>query len=176
MKIIVIYSSKTGFTSKYASWIAEELGCELAELSTLQPSQLEPYEVIIYGGGLYVVGINGLKDLMKQQSLLRNKKLIVFACGATPDREETTLQIRNKNFTNEQQQHIPFFYLRGGFDFSKLGFKDKFLMILLKMKLKMIRHKSPDVKGMLAAYEAPSDFTKKRYIDGIIDWVKQVSE
>ena len=25
---VVIYKSKTGFTEKYASWIAEELNCE----------------------------------------------------------------------------------------------------------------------------------------------------
>lgn len=28
MKILVTYKSKTGFTKKYAKWIAEELNCE----------------------------------------------------------------------------------------------------------------------------------------------------
>ena len=29
MKSVVVYSSITGFTKKYAEWIAEDLGCEI---------------------------------------------------------------------------------------------------------------------------------------------------
>ena len=31
MKIIVIYKSKTGFTKRYAEWIAEELKCDIVQ-------------------------------------------------------------------------------------------------------------------------------------------------
>ena len=31
-KIIVLYKSKTGFSKKYAHWIAETLNCDIASL------------------------------------------------------------------------------------------------------------------------------------------------
>ena len=35
MNRIVVYTSKTGFTEKYAKWIAEELQCEAVSLKKL---------------------------------------------------------------------------------------------------------------------------------------------
>ena len=34
MKKVVIYQSGTGFTAKYAGWIAERLGCEATLMAT----------------------------------------------------------------------------------------------------------------------------------------------
>ncbi|MBP2631746.1 MAG: flavodoxin, partial [Firmicutes bacterium] len=75
------------------------------------------YDTVIYGGGLYVVGINGVKDITQNIGKLKAKKVIVFATGVTPSREETIREVRDKNFTIEQQRHIRFFYLRAGFDY-----------------------------------------------------------
>ena len=36
MNSIVTYKSKTGFTKKYAEWIAEDLGCKAVKLSELK--------------------------------------------------------------------------------------------------------------------------------------------
>ena len=128
---------------------------------------------MIYGGGLYAAGINGVKLITQNFSRLKGKKLIVFATGATPVREETTAEIRNKNISGEQQKHIQFFYLRGGFDYSKLTAFDKVLMTLLKWNLKRKKELTLDEKGMLAAYSTPVDFTKKKYIAELISSVKQ---
>ena len=38
MKRIVIYQSGTGFTAKYAGWIAENLGCEAKEYKSVNTS------------------------------------------------------------------------------------------------------------------------------------------
>jgi len=172
MKTVVIYKSKTGFAKKYAEWIAEALEADLLEYSKVSDDIFLKYETIIYGGGLYVVGINGVKLILKNLDKLKDKKIIVFASGATPNREETTIEIRDKNFTVEQQKVIRFFYLRGGFDFSKLGIVDKMLMVLLKIKLRMKSEskRSPDEKGMLEAYNAPSDFTKRKYMDELLNY------
>jgi len=96
---------------------------------------------------------------------------VVFATGATPSREETIKEIKNKNFKLEELKHIEFFYLRGGFDFSKLGIFDKILMFLLKWKIKTKKELTIDDKGMLAAYNNPVDFTNKENINEIITHV-----
>ena len=39
MKKIVVYQSGTGFTAKYANWIAEELGCEAKEYKKVKENE-----------------------------------------------------------------------------------------------------------------------------------------
>ncbi|HBG70853.1 MAG: flavodoxin [Bacteroidetes bacterium GWF2_43_63] len=175
MKTIVIYRSKTGFTKKYAEWIAEELGSELADSKKINMEMLHDYDTIIYGGGLYAGGINGVKLIKNNLPYLRDRNIIVFATGATPDRNETTQELFESNFNEEQQEYINFFYLHGGFDFSKLGLKDKLLMRLLKLKLRMIPEskRTPDETGMLAAYQNPADFTKKKYVEKLLELARQ---
>lgn len=175
MKTIVVYRSKTGFTKKYAAWIAEELQADLREYRRISPEELHRYDTIVYGGGLYAGGINGLKSFEKNLPYVRDRKIIVFATGATPDRPETTQELRELNFSKDQLEYMHFFYLRGGFDFSKLGVVDKFLMIMMKCKLRMkpASKRSADETGMLAAYQHPADFTKKKYMDELLEVARQ---
>lgn len=102
------------------------------------------------------------------------KKVIIFAFRVTPIRDETTAEVININFTSEHQKIIRFFYLRGGFDFSKLGIIDKVLMMLLKFKIRMKRKskRSPDEKGMLEVYNKLSDFSKRKYIEELVNFAK----
>ncbi len=171
MKTVVLYKSKTGFVKKYAEWIAEELSADIFEASKVTSDMLTTYDVVIYGGGLYAAGINGVKLITQNLYKFEGKKVVVFATGASPCREEAINEVRNKNFTYEQQKHIRFFYLRGGFDYSKLKPFDKLLMTLLKWKMKRKKELTPDERGMLAAYDEPVDFTRKKNIDEIISYV-----
>jgi len=124
---------------------------------------------------LYVVGINGVKYIKQNLNKLNDKKVIVFATGVSPFREEAISEVKNKNFTSEEQKHIQFFYLRGGFDYNKLKTFDKVLMTLLKWKIKWkIKRKkelTPDERGMLASYDQSVNFTRKKNIDEIIAYV-----
>lgn len=171
MKTLVMYKSKTGFTKKYAEWIAEELSADIFDVSKVNTNMLTIYDTIIYGGGLYAVGINGVKYITQNLDKLKDKKVIVFATGASPFREEVLREVSDKNFTSEEQKYIQFFYLRGGFDFLKLKPFYKVIMTLLKWKLKMKRELTPDERGMLAIYDKPVDFTRKKNIDQIITYV-----
>jgi menaquinone-dependent protoporphyrinogen IX oxidase len=173
MKTVVIYKSKTGYTKKYAEWIAEELSADIFNISNIEISKLSSYDNIIYGGSLYAVGILGIKLITKNLDKLKNKKIIVFATGASPSKEENINEVKNKNFTEEQQKYIRFFYLRGGFNYSNLNIFDKALMTLLKIKIKMKKELTSDEKGMLACYDRPVDFTRRKNIDEIINYVKK---
>lgn len=172
MKTMVIYRSKTGYTKRYAQWIAEELDADFFEASQAGADKMIAYDTVIYGGGLYAGGINGVKLIIKNLEKLEGRKLVVFATGASPPRKEAIQDVTDKNFTSKQLENMRFFYLRGGFDYRKLGLIDKLLMNLLKMKLKKKEDKTPDEKGMLAAYDTPVDFVKKQNIDELIAYVK----
>lgn len=168
MKSVVIYKSKTGFSKKYAQWIAEELSADIFEISKCSIESIKTYDVVVYGGSLHAVGINGINFITKNFDKLKSKKIIIFATGASPARENVLNEVINRNFNPEQQKCMKLFYLRGGFDYRKLGFVDKTLMKLLKLKIKRKKELTPDEKGMLSAYDKPVDFTKKENIKELI--------
>ena len=172
LEVLVAYKSKSGFTKKYANWIAEELFADVYEASNVTPEMLKKYDTIIYGGGIYAASINGLDIVKKNMDILDGKNIVVFATGASPSREEVVSQVRDKNFSLEEQKNIEFFYFQGGFDYDKLTLFDKFIMTLMKWSLKIKQRRTPDEEGMLAAYETPVDFTKKSNVERLTAFVK----
>lgn len=176
MKTIVIYKSRSGFTKKYAQWIAEEMSADLFDFSKAKIKDICSYDNIIYGGNLHAVGIDGVKIITGNMDKLTDKKIAVFGVGASPAREEAIKEVVKSNFTPEQQESIKFFYLRGGFNYDNLPAFDKILMKLLKAKLKRKVRKNkpmtPDEKGMLSGYDKPLDFTRKENVKELVDYIK----
>jgi len=172
-KVAVVYRSKSGFTQKYAQWIAQATGADLLPAKGVRVADLMAYDTVVYGGALYATGINGVRLITQNFDQLKGKKLIVFTLGATPVRPEIVEQIRSANFTAEQQAHIRFFMLRGGFDKAKLTPVDKVLMALLKAKLRRVKDPDADQRGMLAAYSHPLDFTDEKHIAPIVAAIKE---
>ena len=176
MKTLIVYWSKTGFVKKYAEWLAKELEADMISGKDITGEKLKEYDSYIFGGSLYAVGINGADFIKKNIRELEGKKIAVFATGASPATEEVIEEVKNKNFSEEEQKQFRFFYMRGGFDYSKLGFKDKVLMSIMKWKLNSKKNKGEELteeeKGMLASYEEPVDFTDKDNIKEIVEYFK----
>lgn len=169
MKTIVVYKSKSGYTRTYAEWIAQEIGCDIRENAEL--SDIIGYDTIIYGGGMYAGGFNGVKLITKNLDRLSGKKIVLFAVGSNPGREHEMQSFWNKVLNAEQQKNIGHFYLRGGFDFSKLTAGDKILMKMLKVRLQKLKERTEDEQGMLDAYDTPVDFRNKENIRPLLDYV-----
>ncbi len=175
MKKAVICKSTSGFTRKYAEWIAEELKADLFESNRIKIGRLSAYDFIIFGGSLHAAGISGVKLIKNNINKLAGKNIIVFATGASPVKEGLESEIINNNFTVDMQKKLRFFYFRGGFDFKRLDFFNKVLMTLFKWKLLIKKSPTQDEKGMLAAYSKPMDFTKKEHIYRLIEYINSLS-
>lgn len=174
MKTVVVYKSISGFTKKYAEWIAEELEADLSRLKKIDMDTLLKYDIIIYGGCLHAVGISGVNMIKNNLDKLRDRNIIIFTTGASPSREDIVSKVRDGNFSVEELKQIQFYYFRGGFDFKKLNFINKILMTLYKWKLTSKQDKTSDEKEMLAAYLKPIDFTKKENIKGLLEYVRSL--
>lgn len=168
MKTLVIYKSLTGFTKKYAKLISKKLSCDIIPYKKTNLKLLNDYDQIIFGGSLHASGILGIKLIQKNLEKLENKKIIIFAVGATPNKPDLLKKLLDSNFTKEQQKKIKLFYLRGGFNYNKLNFLNKLIMRLLKSKLQKKKHKTNDDKGMLAAFVKPIDFVNEKNIKNLI--------
>lgn len=176
MKTAVIYKSVSGFTRNYAEWIADELDGDLFAYSETDPAVLQVYELIIFGGALHAVGIAGIDIIKDNMEKLQGKNIIVFTTGASPARDGILEEVKNRNFSPEEQKRIRFFYLRGGFDYGKLNFVNKLLMTLMKWKIRSKKEsdRTPDERGMLAAFSQPVDFTKKEKTGELIAYARSV--
>jgi len=173
MNAIVVYRSKTGYTKKYAEWISQELGCDIKENVRLSKADIMPYDTVIYGGGLYASCINGVKLIKDNFDAIKDKNLIVFATGLTPqDEDDYITKVLETNFSKEQRQGIKFFYFRGGLDYSKLGIFGKLAMRIMKAVLKNKNTPVEDEFGALEAFDKPADYTDRDNIAQLIAYVR----
>lgn len=176
---IVLYNSKTGYTKKYAEWIAAELAAEISDQKDFNPERYEEFTTVIFGGSLYATGISGLKKFFKGLDEAKGKNIIVFATGLSLKSEEVRTEVMKANFKSPYEKQAEFFYFRGGFNFQNLPALDKVLMQLAKKKIELKAKKgaelTSDEKGMLAVYDHAVDFTSQRNIRGLIDYVRSIA-
>ena len=174
MRTVVVYRSISGFTKKYAEWIAQELRADILGAKKVDIDKLLKYDTIIYGGSLHAAGISGVNIIKKNLTKLRVKNIIIFTTGASPPKKRTISGVRDINFSVEEQKQIQFYYFRGGFDYNKLNLINKILTTLFKWKTQLKRDKTSDEKGMLAAYAKPADFAKKENIKELLEYVRSL--
>ena len=171
MKALVLYRSKTGYTEKYARWLAQELGCEAKEFRDGEGNWAE-YDAVISGGGLYAGGINGFKSFRKRMQANPGKRYFLFAVGATPGRPDEIEAIRSHNLTAQEANAIPFYYLRGGFDHEKLKGADRLMMALMRKALAAKKAPGPDDQALLEAFGQPVDFTDRAQLLPIVQAIR----
>ena len=130
------------------------------------------YDVIVLGGGVYASGIAGLNFLKKNIGSLSDKKIAVFAVGASPYDEKAILQIKDLHFKNELC-NIPLFYCRGAWDEDKMTFGDR---TLCRMLQKAVAKQNPDEyepwqKALMCAVGQKCNWTDKKYLEPITEFL-----
>lgn len=116
---LVIYSSTTGFTERYAKWIAEELACEVVKLQDLDSAQLKSAKTIIYGGPIHAGWVVGLKKFLRHPHRQKSQNVYVFAVGLAADNSADAKRYRTANLS-EGNRNIPWFYFQGGVDIDRV--------------------------------------------------------
>ena len=172
---IILYQSKYGATKKYADWLVEETGYDCIETKDAKVANLQNYDVVILGGGVYASGIAGLQFIKKNIGRLGNKKIVVFAVGASPYDEKAIMQIRKMHFKDELR-NIPLFYCRGAWDEEKMKFIDR---TLCKMLQKVVAKQNPDEyepwqKALMCAAGQKCDWTDKAYLEALLKYIEEL--
>lgn len=171
-KIIIIYKSKTGFTEKYAHWIAESLHCDAVSFEKLNSSEITHYDTVIFGGGIHAGRINEIKFLEDNASLLLGKKIVVFATGATAAIPELIGKFEKDNIP--QGMGITFFYFQSGINYERMHGKDRFLMGTLKTILKVKRNKTDTDRNTLNAIQNSYDYSNHSQIKYLCNFVNAI--
>lgn len=173
-KGILLYQSKYGAAKKYADWLAEAVPFDCIETGKADVKKVAAYEVIVLVGGIYASGIAGISFLKKNRKNLKDKRIAVFCTGASPYEEEAFRQIREHNFKGDLQE-IPCFYGRGAWDEERMSFKDR---TLCKMLQKAVAKQDPATyepwqRALMCAAGQKCDWTDKKYLQPLIEWIAE---
>lgn len=159
MKKVVIYQSGTGFTAKYAGWIAERLGCEAKEYKSMGSEELTDYDLVIYGGWILGGMVFGYDKIKK----LNLKNVIVFGVGMTIPSEELAVKIAEQNQIPRER----FYYYEGGYAPQKVGFMKRMLMNMIKKSIEEKKNKTADEMHTLETFKG-ADNTNKEAIEDLV--------
>lgn len=171
MKILLVYKSKTGFTKRYAEWICEEINCRLEDLSNIKNIDFSNYDLVIYGSRVHAGRIDGL-DKIKKLNL--DKKLVIFATGATPNENNSIIGVWNNNLTEEELKSIKHFYIPAGLNYEKMGFLDKIMMKIASMVLEKKNNESEEDMGMQNSIKKSYDISNKSRIKPLIEYINSL--
>lgn len=111
---IVLYSSRTGYTKRYAEYIAKELGFDIKPISKANLFNVSCYPTIIYGGGLHHNNIDGIQGIQDGFKYFSDQKLIIFSVGVGSVNDDLIKQIKLKNFPDYMDGAFFYHALPGG--------------------------------------------------------------
>lgn len=168
MKTIIIYYSQTGFTEKYAKWIAEETGARCLSLSTAKRENLSAYDTIIFGSFACAGTIRKLGWFKKNLEKWADKKLILFCTGANPADSPEIEPFFRQNLREPVFRKVSAFYCPGGLNYEKMPAPSKAMM---KMYVKMLRSqkdKTDADEEMIRIVSGSYDISDRKYIEPIL--------
>lgn len=168
MKTIVIYNSQTGFTKRYAEWIAEATGADCFELSAAKKKDLAAYDAIIFGSWACAGGISKLGWFKGNVDRWQDKKLIAFCVGASPIDSPEIDPALKRNFTESERDKISVFYCPGGLNYEKMPAPSKLMMKMFVTMLKAKKGKTEADQEMIKMISASYDISDRKYIEPIL--------
>ena len=180
--IAVIYASHYGFTEAYARWLAEELAADLLEAGKVKREDLERHGTIVYGGGLYAGGVNGISLLVKNAERIQGKRLYLFTVGASdPLDPENIANIRNglvKALPPQLLESMRIYHLRGGLRYSKMSMVHRTMMAMLRkvlLKKPEAELRSED-RVLLETYGQDISFLDRVAIAPLVEGIRRGAE
>ena len=119
MKTLILYTSHCGHTKRYANSLkVRVLADEILEAKSISYKQIKNYDTIVYMGPLKNNVIEGLHKLMKFFDKIKDKNILIAACGLScirPDDYQKKLIITSNDLDDK---HVRLYMLPGGMDLS----------------------------------------------------------
>lgn len=174
MNPLIIYNSQTGFTKRYAEWLAERINGTLLSLKEAKKQSagyFNDFETILFGSWAMAGNLAEGKWFYENATSWQNKQLVIFCVGANPTESPEAEKLMEDLLTEEQRGYIQAFYLQGGLDYSKMKTGSKLMMKMFTSMLKKKKDATPSEKDMAARIDHSYDISDKKYIEPIVELV-----
>ena len=180
-QILVCYKGVTGFTKRYAEWIADEMGCAVMDLKDAASAPFSSYSAIVFCGRCVAGSIDGLSKMKALATSCPDATLIVFAVGATPGTQAETIQKAWKaNLTPDELQSVPHFYMPGGLSYEKMPLHEKLIMkafaAVTKWQVRRKKNKTESDLEYLRTISHSYDLSDKANIAPLLSLLKTMQK
>ncbi len=173
MRTLVLYTSASGSTKKYAEEIASSVGGTALPLKKYKWKDAQDYDTIVYGGWVMGGKIKGIDDFLAHYDEISDKNVLVFSTGMSVVTSESRDTLISTNVLDIY--HIRFYQLRGSFDYSKLRFPYNFL---INTSLRTMKN-DPEMAATLGMVEdlksSPLEFYDGQGVNKIISVIHKLS-
>lgn len=181
MQTAIVYCSQTGYTQKYADWLAEDLGCEAVPYADKTRVVLSEIDLLVFCSWFHAASIKGAKWLKGVMRDYPDLRVVVLATGATPmpcDAGEATMieGAFRHTFPETEYPDLPHFYCHGGFDYDRLGTPDKIAMRMFFKANAKTAETDPKAAEMLRVMKDGFDGTKRKYLESALAYIYQMEE
>jgi menaquinone-dependent protoporphyrinogen IX oxidase len=170
MKTLIIYTSQTGFTKRYATWLANEVGGLAMPLSQAKEKVcafFEGFDALVYGGWAMAGKIQKADWFLKRMEGWKGKKLALFMVGASPYLSPDVPVVLEQILDENQKQYARAFYCQGGLNYEKMSLPNK---IVMKIFAHVMKKKNPQAGEMVSK---SYDIADPRYLEPIIQYLKE---
>ena len=174
MKTLIIYTSQTGFTKKYAEWLAQKTGGDMLELKEAQKKDdafFAGYEAIVYGGWVMAASVVKVKWFLNKAASWKDKKLAVFCVGGSPNDNPDIEGMLKNMMTDEQREYIKAFYCQGGFNYERMNAPSRLAMKMFVSALKKKKDPTEEEKIMTQMVATSYDISDEKYLEPVIDYL-----
>lgn len=173
MKTAVIYHSQTGFTKRYAGWIADATDADCFELSEAKKKDLSVYEAIIFGGWACAGSISKLRWFKNNMDQWKDKKLVAFCVGGSPFDNPEIIPALEKNFSGAELRRVRVFYCPGGINYEKMSGRSRLMMKLFVKALNAKEQKTEEEEEAIKYMSSSYDISDKKYIEPILKYLAE---
>ena len=174
MKTLIIYTSQTGFTKKYADWLAQKTGGDLLDLKDAQKKNdafFEGFEAIVYGGWVMAASVVKVKWFLNRAASWKGKKLAIYCVGGSPN-DNPDVEVMLKNLlTDEQREYIRAFYCQGGFNYERMSAPSRLAMKMFVSALKKKKDPTEEEKIMTEMVAKSYDISDEKYLEPLIEYL-----
>ena len=170
--MIIIYGSCYGTTKKYAEELSGRFGCEAVSYENV--NDINAYQTIIYMGGLYAGGVQGMKKTLKKLSDISDKNICIVTVGLADPTDEKNIEHIRKNMKTQVSEELynqaNIFHLRGGIDYVELSFLHKKMMGMVYKKAVSVpeEERNAEISAMIETYNKQVDFVDFDSLDPIV--------
>ena len=179
MKTIIVYTSQTGFTKRYAQWLAEELEADvitLDEAKKKNDSYFNGADAIVYGawamGGKFV----NSEWFTKKIPDWKGKKLALMGVGASLAANPDVEEVLDNIFTDEERKYAKAFYCQGGIAYEKMKLPSKLAMKAFASMVKNKKGATDKEREMGEMISHSYDISDKKYVMPIVEYIRGTHE
>lgn len=169
---LIIYASKYGNTKRYAEELAKRCGAVTVDFKKVK--NINDYDTVIFLGSVFASRLMGLKKAFKNLNC-GGKKIIIASVGVADPAVKENTDVLKKGISGQVSAEIfenaKIFHLRGGIDYSEMGFVDKLLLKFLYNKIKDIpeEKQTSEIKTMIETYNKTVDYIDFSSLNEIIN-------